>query len=211
MHKHLLLLLSATLLACPPANDDDSSDDDDDATANDDDATGDDDDATGNALRTFMATATGNMGGPTGADAICAADAANPDTSATWKAMLGGLSRVACAQPNCDSGTAGQVDWVFQPNTEYLRPEGGTLFTTNESGVFTAYPLSAGVMNAAANFWTGLDADWTTYTGEHCNDWTTAGVGVDGRVGWTQTLDAAWVQGGRFSCDSSSTLLCVEQ
>ena len=207
----LFFFLTALLTGCPAANDDDSAGDDDDSVANDDDATGDDDDSTGGALRTFMAMSDGDMGGPTGADVLCAADANNPDTSATWKAMLAGTSRVACADADCASGTVGQVDWVFQPNTEYLRPEGGTLFTTDANGVFTDYPLAMELLDAADNFWSGLDSDWTTYTDEHCTDWTSDDSGEQGRVGWTQSLDAFWIQGGDLDCSSTLMFLCVEQ
>ncbi|MCO4771015.1 MAG: DUF1554 domain-containing protein [Deltaproteobacteria bacterium] len=206
-----LIALAALLAACPAANDDDSSSNDDDA-ADDDDAANDDDSTEPGALRTFMAAAhTGNLGGPTGADALCTSDANNPDATATWKAMIGGLSRIPCADPDCASGTAGQADWVFAPDTEYLRPEGGTLFTTNSDGVFTAYPLGSNVMNSPQNFWTGLDSDWTVFAGEHCNDWNSDGVGVEGRVGWTESDSATWIQGGSVECDGMQQFLCVEQ
>lgn len=211
MTRHLFLLLSLGLLACPTSNDDDSAAADDDDVANDDDTGGDDDDATSGAKRTFMVTSTGAMGGPTGADAVCASDGDNPDPGATWKAMLGGLTRVPCADADCAGGTAGQVDWVFSPDTEYLRPEGGTLFTTNENGVLTAYPMEDTLLDSATNFWTGLDSDWTVYPDFHCNDWNSGGVGVRGRVGWSDGTGASWIQSGDVGCDTAMTFLCVEQ
>jgi len=204
--KPWILFSLALILGCPSANDDDSSaTDDDDAVADDDDST-----ALG-SLRTFTVESDGNMGGPSGADALCAASADNPDTSATWKAMLGGLSRVPCADADCDSGTAGQVDWVLQPSTTYTRPQGGAFFTTDANGVITTYPLDGAMLDNATNFWTGLDSDWTVYTDFHCNDWTTNGVQVRGRVGWSVGTDAAWIQGGDLACDSVLPVLCVEQ
>ncbi len=201
----LLLSLGLVLAGCPSGNDDDSASNDDYAVADDDDS------AASGALRTFVIEASGDMGGPTGADALCAASADNPDTGATWKAMLGGLSRVPCTDADCDSGTAGQVDWVFQPETSYTRPGGGAFFTTDANGIITDYPLAAGMLDNATNFWTGLNSDWTVYADFHCNDWTTSGVQARGRVGWSVGTDAAWIQGGDLGCDSVVPVLCVEQ
>jgi len=211
MTRYLLVMLSLGLLACPASDDDDSSVANDDDLANDDDTAADDDDSPVDGKRTFMVTSTGAMGGPSGADVVCSGANTNPDPSMTWKAMLGGLTRVPCADADCAGGTAAQLDWVFAPDTEYLRPDGGLLFTTNQNGIFTGYPMADTLLDTATNFWTGLDSDWTVYPDFHCNDWNSGGVGVQGRVGWSDGTGASWIQSGDVGCDSLMTFLCVEQ
>jgi len=159
--------------------------------------------------RIFLTTGrfNGDLGGPSGADEACEADDARPDGGA-FKALLVGGGRQACVSEWCQSGPEG-VDWVLAPNTSYVRVDGTPVFTTAANAVVVDYPLPNSV-GAGLNYWAGLREPWVMHE-ENCDGWTTADRDLRGRVGWAEGTNEGWIQGGNFTCDISSRLLCVEQ
>ena len=125
----------------------------------------------------------GNMGGVSGADAICNSDSNKPVTTTLYKAILSdGVSRIACTSSNCvASGVAENVDWVLEPNTTYARPDQTVIGTTTAAGIFTS---ANAITTSTHEFWTGLSYYWvppsSLYT---CNEWTSSTPGVTGQMG----------------------------
>jgi hypothetical protein len=161
----------------------------------------------------------GNMGGVTGADALCDGDANKPD-GATYKALLvDGANRRACVNANCTPTNGGDgLDWVFQPNATYYRDDGGGNFTaviaTNASRV-AAFPLATNGFSAsgANEYWTGLETDWTVaFSGVDldCANWAGAGSGQTG-IGGSASSDAVSFGTPLCAIAGSYHLLCVEQ
>lgn len=116
-------------------------------------------------------------------------------------------NRRASQTPNIGDN---QIDWVLQPDTEYLRSDGvTTIGTTNSKSLFT-FPLDAAVSTSASQYYTGIDTDWTV--GLDCGFWTN-GVGGNVDTGNSQATDATSLtvgSGGNF-CTGSYDLLCVSQ
>lgn len=159
--------------------------------------------------RIFVTASTytnGNLGGIPGADSMCNGDANKPAGGNTYKAMLVGTARQACAapDPNCTS-TGGNIDWVLGPNRPYIRPDGTTIKTTNGGGIFI-FPLTNAISSINAVAFTGLNSTWET--DPNCTNWTaTSG---SGRRGDTNATDFSSIYNGGPGC-GASRLYCAEQ
>lgn len=158
----------------------------------------------------------GDFGGAAGGDAVCSGPASRPVGVVAAKAILTDSTRVACTVPNCGDGNV-QTNWALHPSTNYVRKDGVFLFTTDEHGIFTSYPMGAALSNSGINFWDALWMDWTSHA-QTCADWTSAAAtSADcynnpacGAVGWTAIADASWITGGLLPCSSYRPLACAE-
>lgn len=159
----------------------------------------------------------GNLGGISGADAICASDANKPSGGSTYKAMVvDGSTRVACTSNNCaTSGTSEHVNWVLLPSTRYVRAsDSQDIGTTTSNGVFTSltgsYAATGG--NSGANrLWTGFDGNWVADNTRDCSNWsvsdTTQGRHARRDVTTSQAIAYSW----QNCSDTDNALVCVEQ
>jgi hypothetical protein len=157
----------------------------------------------------------GNLGGVSGADAICNQDENKPECDvATYKALLvDDDNRVACTTANCSGGSSEHTDWVLAPNTQYHNILGGVVGTTNANGIFD-FPLENKIDLSNDYIWTGMQGNWTPDSADaNCLKWTSADNGISGRVGIRQELDDALLDDSTNTCDDTSAiaLLCVEQ
>lgn len=168
-----------------------------------------------NYKRMFV-TAVGSLpgsdfNGPVGADTRCFSDANKP-VSGTYKAFIVSSARIASTTPN--SGT-GQLDWVLLPTQLYTRADGTIIGTTTANSLFT-FPLTNAITSIPAQYFTGMNGDWTNAVG-NCANWTDGtnpgvGSGVSGRG--ENTTNAILNGASGISCSGSATgqqLLCVEQ
>lgn len=163
---------------------------------------------------TYNNTFQGNIGGGAGsgiqrADNMCNFDPNKPDNN-TYKAMIvDGTNRRACSTSNCIDLNE-NVDWVFKPNTDYYRPDGTYLFTTNSAGIVTTN-IANPIFFPVSYYWTGLGGDWTISLSANCSDWTYNTGGI-GRVGSSNATNSYWYSDiSSPSCSSSNALLCVGQ
>ncbi len=127
----------------------------------------------------FVTTSTtitsGNFGGISGADALCASDPNKPSGSATYKALLSdGSSRIACTTSNCSGGASENTGWVMSPYTVYTTPGGLEIGVTNAAGIFNFPLINPLIFNASNPNWvaTGLQYDWTSSPTYNCAKWT---------------------------------------
>jgi hypothetical protein len=144
----------------------------------------------------------GNLGGVTGADALCMSDANYPG-SGTYKALLVAATRSANPISN----------WVLYPNVEYYRlADDVVIGTTNDDSVFDM-PLDAsfGALNAYAGM--GVMVNWTN-AGGNCSNWTSAAPGSANASHLNQVgVNAIGGDGATtIGCElATSHLICVEQ
>jgi hypothetical protein len=137
----------------------------------------------------------GNLGGLSGADTKCNADANKPGGGATYKALLPGNGALAAS-------------------TSYVRADGTTAIgTTSGSGAFT-FPLTNSIGTSSVFVWAG-----TTST-DTCNNWTDASsidfggcVGFRGTQGFANNTATNSVQASPQCCSAGvvRSLYCVEQ
>ncbi|HMY65343.1 MAG TPA: DUF1554 domain-containing protein [Leptospiraceae bacterium] len=150
---------------------------------------------------TFVASAgyNGNLGGLSGADAICsgAKPGGLPGTGTDYKAML-----VVVGSRDYPS-----TNWVLYANMQYRQADAVTVIgTTDANANFTTAltnPINPG--GAAAAVWSGWDKTNT------CTGWTsTAGNGDQGACCGLTAIPAA-VDTGSTACSNSRSLVCVQQ
>lgn len=163
-----------------------------------------------NTCRIFTTSApyTGALGGASGADNKCAIDTNKPSTG-IYKAFLSdSIARRACSTPNCGGGASEHLDWVMQPNRNYVRSIGAvTIGTTDSNGLLITQTNSVTVSSVTT--WLGFNANWTTEPMLHCSDW------IDGTGAITGTLNDQstnpMIGAATNLCNNSHSLLCVEQ
>ncbi|MCY0989468.1 DUF4215 domain-containing protein [Nannocystis sp. ILAH1] len=160
------------------------------------------------APRVMFVTSTkfdGNLGGLTGADALCqaAADAAPALQGKTFKAWLS--------------------DDTDSPSTRLDVNFGGRYVLVNDTTVATGWTdLTDGMLAHAVDMtetgmmvgsgpWTNTKADGTVLGAEHCQNWTFGMVGQKGAYGFTTVTDATWTDAADSnSCSAASPLYCLE-
>jgi surface protein len=148
--------------------------------------------------RMFLTAATfnGDLGGVTGADALCMADANRPPTG-SYRALLVVLGQRSIQLPG------GAVDWPLQVSMQYTRPDGTLVATTTPGAVFPPTPFNQAISLIGGPFWTGMDVAYSKV--ENCLDWTASGPGEGGTSSGLSALTSDSV-----ACNQSRRLLCVE-
>jgi hypothetical protein len=151
-----------------------------------------------------------NLGGPSGADAIC-----QSEFGAGWKALLVGGSRRATVTPLAGDG---QQDWVIQKYTHYYNWLDQLIWRTDDLSLLgvrngTRLTIYANPFDLSGSYpWTGWENDWTTVSED-------PNIPRGTCLGWTST-DPAWrasfclpdlTHGATELCGGSSFILCVQQ
>lgn len=154
----------------------------------------------------------GNIGGVTGGDNLCAQAAADAGLSGTWIAWLSTTKKEA-------------IDRITHGG-RYVRPDGaevvankGQLASSNLTNPISLTEHGAAVDpegNGEKNIWTGRNAS-ASPSGSSCNDWTSSGAtvfGSRGRSGATATPEWTQVAGffnGGWGCQVPLSLYCFER
>ena len=141
---------------------------------------------TGKCIFVTAATYSGNLGGYTGADAKCNADASKPD-SGTYKALL-----------YTNNATTSGI--------EYYRPDNVTKIATATGGDLVDLNSLDNPINTAN------DTVWTGYGGMYtCGGWTKDSSSWFGNRGQANASSDAYLNISSNTCDSSYHLYCVKQ
>jgi surface protein len=155
--------------------------------------------------RIFLTNATfdgGAIGGISGADAKCMADA--QAAGGTYKALLSVASRYLIVSP------AEELDWPLAAHTQYLRKSDLLpVVTTDGSKIFSTTVFTNPISPTPGSFWSGLNSDWTypsTDIALRCDNWTSGAAGYTGKSSSNASFTST-----DTSCATSLPLLCVEQ
>jgi len=160
--------------------------------------------------RTQFAYMGASIGGVSAADSSCNTDPAKPN--GTYKAVLvDTTTRVACTTANCSSGSGEHIGWVLYSNYQYMRSDGVTpIFTTNQAGINVGPAATNSIDGTTNNYWTGLQANWTTDPTNRCNGWMT-GAGA-GSYGVANSTNSSMLAVGTNSCNApTASILCAQQ
>lgn len=154
---------------------------------------------------TFLATA---IGGLSGADAKCQAEAELAGLSGTFTAWL-------------SDSTADAKDRIGNNDEGYIRPD-GTVVARNLADIIDGSVLNFINQNAKGTFlrghaWTGTDADGgvagiPNQFYETCNDWTGDASESNGRFGslTDERFDRFWTSRARHTCGRRKRLYCFQ-
>lgn len=168
----------------------------------------------------------GNYSGIAGMDSICNNDTMKPVEllgKGTYKAMAvdQAIFRLPPASPipATRRATPDPLNWVLRPNTSYKRLDGAPLFTTDANGLFSSMINKFGEESEGNGFiWTGLNSDFTTATGNNCNNWKSSASNFNGKIGSTNTdVKSVALSYTNKPCDQITNssepirILCVEQ
>jgi len=168
----------------------------------------------------YIKTTGGKANAVASADSLCMTDANKPAGGGTYKAMLvDGVNRVACTTANCSGGVSEHVDWVFKPNTLYVRSDGITAVVTMGANGIWDFGLNGNTNlltnafdSAASTYWTGLEWNWTSVSAQMCGGSWASGLNGDlGDFGNGDRTNAGVIGGGANFCNLARNLLCVQQ
>lgn len=141
-------------------------------------------------------------------DTYCSSDGNYPGTG-NYKAMVvDGVTRTASIGANVGDG---QIDWVFAPNRTYRQTE-GVIGMTNSAGLFVSTLSLRFSVNS--KYWTGLNTNWTTNTGNTCDLWRSYSGSFTGVMGQGNSTAISDITAGWTPevCNLSfQQLICVEQ
>lgn len=149
----------------------------------------------------------GAFGSLAAADTFCTNDSNNPDNTKTYKAMIAFPGqRIACTTANC-TDSAENTSWVLTADSNYYRPDGTYVGTTNSAGIFTS--LDDSIDDSHVSIYTGLAGDWTV--GNTCNTWTNNAGTAHG--GWADetTPTGLLADSNNLNCGQDLQIICVEQ
>jgi hypothetical protein len=147
---------------------------------------------------------TGNLGGLTGADAICQARAAAADLPGTFKAWL-------------SDGSASAGDRLTHADVPYVRVDNIKVadnFNDLVDGALDA-PIAVDELGGShvGVVWTGTLAGGQTFIFATCGNWTVGGLPLAGFVGEATATGAEWtgVPPSDISCATAARVYCFEQ
>jgi hypothetical protein len=147
-------------------------------------------------------TQRGDVGGPTGADAICASEAAAAGIAGEFKAWLS-----VSGTPVGDRLTQSMVPYVL-PNGTRIADDWDDLV----DGSIQA-PINVDAMGQArgGDVWTGTLSNGQTFGGGDCMGFTSEASNVVSRCGSTGFDDARWTDAQTPSCNTPLRLFCFQQ
>jgi hypothetical protein len=146
---------------------------------------------------------TGNLGGRSGADALCSASLNRPTGLVQVHAFL--------------SVSAG--DQIADFTTKYGVPSGlaiesptGAVLARNFTGLLGGSILQslrdAGVFSRAVSVWSGSETNGVA-AAETCSGWTSASTSGFGRIGASAFAFQVWINNAQTPCDSAFFLMCI--
>lgn len=156
--------------------------------------------------------------GITALDSFCQNDINRPlSTTNLFKALIADSSasgaRTECISTSCSKGGKTEhVNWVLSSSTQYIRPDGTVIGTTDENGLLPS-PLTNSIGTSSQFVWTGISSDHMST--DNCSSWT-----KNGGAEATDTINGAQGDAGSTTnaiftktvdCNSSASVYCVEQ
>ncbi|MDQ2654145.1 MAG: DUF1554 domain-containing protein [Chloroflexota bacterium] len=150
---------------------------------------------------------TGNLGGLTGADAICQQRAGVAGLSGTYKAWLSDATGSPAARFTQNPGRYVRTDglpiaanWTALVSGSLAVPIDRT-----ETGQYVADDREA---------WSNTATNGTPYSADPnliCGEWSSGSLGLSGRVGETDEVDDDWTSSHSDPCDNAWRLYCFQQ
>jgi hypothetical protein len=150
----------------------------------------------------------GNLGGWSGANSKCQAEANAAGLSGTYKAWIS------------DNGTDHSPSaslWTHYSG-QYIDVKGNKIadnwndLTDNTLDNRIQYSASGSNLETSKYVWTGSNANGTPNgAGSYCTDWTSSSSGAKGSQGWNGGTSWGWSDYSKVKCNLYKHLYCFEQ
>lgn len=135
----------------------------------------------------------GNLGGLSGADAICQANATSNGYSGTWIAFL-------------SDSTTSIASRLTNMKYPVVRANDGLLI--DPSNLFDGF-LDGGVaLSPSRHVWTGSNVNGTSHS-DNCNNWTANAYPAYGQYGQGDEYDDWWISYSNRACNNTYKLICI--
>ena len=161
----------------------------------------------------------GNLGGLSGADAMCQSLAGQASLLGTYKAWLSSTTSSAASRLTHSTGPYVLVNGVPVATswTGLTHPPLLSAIDIDENG--SPAPPAASGTTSGPGAWTATNPDGSlgTVSGATCTDWTTAGPSNGAVLGFADRTDQSWTAGcsaqgaGSTICGGNAALYCFEQ
>ena len=146
----------------------------------------------------------GNLGGTTGADATCKAEAASAKLHGTYKAWL-----------STDIAGDNPATTFTQSNVPYVLADGKTQVAANWAGLVSGTLQATTVVSGGPGIWTGTQSTGLPLTppgvNNNCNGWKDGTGNYTGGFGTGNGSDPQWSASNYTACSQPVNLLCVQQ
>lgn len=161
------------------------------------------DGGTGGGSRIFVTEMerSGDLGGISGADALCASEAAAAGLEGEFRAWLSTAS-----SPVGDRLVQSTEPYVLVDGTRVADDWQDLTDGSNQAAI----NLDAGGAVLGGDTWTGTLPNGEPYAGGDCDGFTSAAVGIS-QCGSTQFTDNRWTAAQTPSCAAVLRLFCIEQ
>lgn len=147
-------------------------------------------------------TRTGDVGGPTGADAICANEAAAAGIAGEFKAWLS-----VSETPVGDRLTQSTLPYVL-PNGTRIADDWDDLV---DGSIQAPINVDATGQARGGDVWTGTLSDGQTFGAGDCMGFRSEASNIVSRCGSTAFDDARWTDAQTPSCNTPLRLFCFQQ
>jgi hypothetical protein len=147
----------------------------------------------------------GNLGGRSGADALCTAEADKPSGYSHFRAFLSVNDDDEIRDMPANYGVPTNIS-IYSLNNTLLANNWADLMDGN---ILTSLS-EAGVLPSNSLWWAGSGSNGSILTNYECAAWTTASTSQSGGVGLSFRTDSIWLSGYHATCASPDpSLLCL--
>lgn len=152
-----------------------------------------------NYMFVTSSTHTGNLGGLSGADAICQARATAASLPGTFRAYLGTGSATAISRLGATAS-----GWVRTDN----KPFANSQADLGAGKIFYPPNRSETAAVVESTVWTGASNNGTSIVTSTCANWTDGTAAMTGNSGSNDYTTFGWVSNGGGTCSSPQPLYC---
>ena len=148
-------------------------------------------------------TSNGNLGGLSGADAICNARAVAGGASGSYLAWLADSTDSPATRFRTDVGPYLRTDFTTVAS-DWTDLTDGTLTSPIE------FDENANAVPATPTVWTNVEPSGISTGSSHCFDWTFGAAIGSGARGLLTSTDTNWTKNGTRLCNKQARLYCFE-
>ncbi|MBI4928432.1 MAG: DUF1554 domain-containing protein [Anaerolineae bacterium] len=147
----------------------------------------------------------GNLGGRSGADALCSAATNKPNNFTHYRAFISVTTNDEIRDMPANYGVPTNLP-ITSSNSNLLANNWAELLDGNLANSLA----DAGVLPDNSIWWSGSQSDGSLLNFYECAGWTNSTTSRSGEIGLSHQIDSFWISGYNTMCsDSTASLLCL--